>query len=131
MAGGRTISGSIAIYNADDLGYRGQPFNWVTMPDQFTLTAFERLEQSRPARAPLVAQIALVSSHAHGCRCRSFCRGMQSATGASLTHGPCPATRQRWSGAIIYRVRDQVPAAIDYSLETVGDGLRDKVTRHL
>ena len=64
MAGRVLFSGFDAIYNADDLGYQGQPFNWVTMPDQFTLAAFERLELSRPDRAPLVAQIALVSSHA-------------------------------------------------------------------
>ena len=30
------------VLAARDLGYRGQPFNWVTMPDQFTLAAFER-----------------------------------------------------------------------------------------
>ncbi|MGP3725223.1 sulfatase [Cereibacter sphaeroides] len=48
------------ILDAEGLGYRGRPFNWVTMPDQFTLTAFDRLgpEASR------VAQIVLLSSHA-------------------------------------------------------------------
>ncbi|RAZ85245.1 sulfatase [Cereibacter johrii] len=48
------------LLDAEGLGYRGRPFNWVTMPDQFTLTAFDRLgpEASR------VAQIVLLSSHA-------------------------------------------------------------------
>ena len=27
------------VLAAHDLGYRGLPFNWVTMPDQFTLAA--------------------------------------------------------------------------------------------
>ena len=53
-----------AIYNAADLGYRGEPFNWVTMPDQFTLHALDRLERDSTDRAPLVVQVALVSSHA-------------------------------------------------------------------
>jgi hypothetical protein len=53
-----------AIHDAAGLGYRGVPFNWVTMPDQFTLTAFDRLERNRMPRPPLTAQIALVSSHA-------------------------------------------------------------------
>ena len=51
------------IHAAADLGYRGKPFDWITMPDQYTLSAFERLERSRPGRAPLMAVIALISSH--------------------------------------------------------------------
>jgi hypothetical protein len=51
------------IYAAADLGYAGLPYNWVTMPDQYTLSAFERLE--RAARdVPLFAEISLISSHA-------------------------------------------------------------------
>jgi hypothetical protein len=49
---------------AADLGYRGQPFNWVTMPDQFTLAAFERKVLARTPRPPVFAEIALISSHA-------------------------------------------------------------------
>ncbi len=52
------------VLAAGDLGYRGPAFNWVTMPDQFTLAAFERAELSEPARAPVFAEIALISSHA-------------------------------------------------------------------
>ena len=56
-----------AIYNAADLGYAGDRFNWVTMPDQFVLHAFDRLERAGTPgtdRAPMLAQIALISSHA-------------------------------------------------------------------
>ena len=52
-----------SVRDADGLGYRGKPFNWVTMPDQYTLSAFERLERSGKDR-PVMAQIALISSHA-------------------------------------------------------------------
>lgn len=52
------------ILTAADLGYRGKPFNWVTMPDQFTLTAADRMLRRDPDRPHLFAQIALVSSHA-------------------------------------------------------------------
>lgn len=54
------------IYKADDLGYQASPFNWVTMPDQFTFSAFERLERSTPRsdRPAVFAKIALISSHA-------------------------------------------------------------------
>jgi hypothetical protein len=51
------------IYAAKDLGYQGKPYNWITMPDQYTLAAFERRERERP-HLPLYAEIALISSHA-------------------------------------------------------------------
>ncbi len=52
------------VLAAADLGYRGLPFNWVTMPDQFTLAVVER-ELLRPGpRPPVFAEVALISSHA-------------------------------------------------------------------
>lgn len=53
-----------AVYPAAGLGYRGRPFNWITMPDQFTLAALRRLELDRPDRPPVMAEMALISSHA-------------------------------------------------------------------
>jgi hypothetical protein len=52
------------VLAARDLGYRGLPFNWVTMPDQYTLAAFERLVLAPHLRRPVFAEIALISSHA-------------------------------------------------------------------
>lgn len=52
------------IYAAADLGYRGKPFNWVTMPDQFTMAAIERLELAPRPRPPVMVEAALISSHA-------------------------------------------------------------------
>ena len=51
------------IYTANNLGYKGLPFNWVTMPDQYTLSAFQHLER-KPGHVPVMAEIALISSHA-------------------------------------------------------------------
>src|SRR5690554_228824 len=50
------------VLAAKDFGYRGQPFNWVTMPDQFTLARYEDLLDSD--MKPGFVQIALISSHA-------------------------------------------------------------------
>lgn len=52
------------IYHSENMGYHGPRFSWSTMPDQFTMAAFERLERARKDRAPVMAEIALVSSHA-------------------------------------------------------------------
>lgn len=53
-----------SVLSAKALGYAGQPFDWVTMPDQYTLAAFERLELDRTGRPPIMAEVALISSHA-------------------------------------------------------------------
>ncbi|MDH3662030.1 MAG: sulfatase-like hydrolase/transferase, partial [Alphaproteobacteria bacterium] len=53
------------IYAAADMGYAGLPYNWVTMPDQYTMSAFERFERSSDARdRPVFAEFSLISSHA-------------------------------------------------------------------
>ena len=53
------------IYAANDMGYAGLPYNWVTMPDQYTMAAFERFERSKADREqPIFAQFSLISSHA-------------------------------------------------------------------
>lgn len=50
------------VLDAAALGYKGLPFNWVTMPDQFTLARFPALLPPDPR--PLFAQVVLISSHA-------------------------------------------------------------------
>ncbi len=52
------------LYSAPELDYRGLPFNYVTMPDQFTLSRFQEWERAREDRKPVMAEIALLSSHA-------------------------------------------------------------------
>ena len=112
------------IYNAADLGYEGDPFNWVTMPDQFTLHAFDRLERERPqnapGRTPLVAQVALVSSHAPWVPIPPVIEWDAIGDGRIFN---------QWANSgdppeVVWRdhdyVRDQFRLAIDYSLQTIG-----------
>ncbi|MFJ4618156.1 CDP-alcohol phosphatidyltransferase [Streptomyces sp. NPDC088812] len=51
------------VYDAFRLGYRGPKFSWSTMPDQYALEAFQRLEHGRDRDRPLMAEIILTSSH--------------------------------------------------------------------
>ncbi|HEX8305040.1 MAG TPA: hypothetical protein VF612_09190 [Jatrophihabitans sp.] len=50
-------------YDARNVGYAGPKFGYATMPDQYTLAAFRRLELAPAGRAPVMAEIDLVSSH--------------------------------------------------------------------
>ncbi|MEM8950562.1 MAG: sulfatase-like hydrolase/transferase [Pseudomonadota bacterium] len=53
------------IYAAKDMNYAGLPYNWVTMPDQYTMSAFEQFERSKEDRErPVFAEFSLISSHA-------------------------------------------------------------------
>ena len=53
------------IYAAADMDYAGLPYNWVTMPDQYTMAAFEHFERSSDERGqPVFAEFSLISSHA-------------------------------------------------------------------
>lgn len=51
------------VYDSRNLGYRGPHFGWAPMPDQYVLSAFQRLERATTGRAPVMAEIPLVSSH--------------------------------------------------------------------
>lgn len=51
------------VYDARNVGYAGPAFGYATMPDQYTLKAFADRELSSGARAPVMAEIDLVTSH--------------------------------------------------------------------
>jgi phosphatidylglycerophosphate synthase len=50
------------IYDRRDVGYHGPTFSYASMPDQYALAAFQRLELA-PGHKPVMAEIDLVSSH--------------------------------------------------------------------
>lgn len=51
------------LYDSRNVGYRGPRFGYATMPDQYTLATFRRLELEPSRRRPVMAEIDLVSSH--------------------------------------------------------------------
>jgi hypothetical protein len=51
------------VHTFHDIPYAGPPFNWVTMPDQYTWSFFER-NVRQPGERPIFAKLALISSHA-------------------------------------------------------------------
>ncbi|WP_020523948.1 sulfatase-like hydrolase/transferase [Catelliglobosispora koreensis] len=60
---GESFYGLDKLYLTQDLGYRGPRFTFDSVPDQFTLSSFHRLERTAADRGPLMAEIALMSSH--------------------------------------------------------------------
>lgn len=110
------------VLAAADLDYRGKPFNWVTMPDQYTLSAFERLGR-QPARAAgerVMAEVALISSHAPWTPVARLIDwdtvGDGSVFNEQAESGDPPSVV--WADP--ERVRSQYIQTIDYSLQTLG-----------
>lgn len=109
-----------AIYPSYGLGYKGLPFNWVTMPDQFALAALDRLERNNTTNAQtnLFVQVALSSSHAPFTPVPKLLPwnelGDGSVFNAMAQSGASP--QDVWSDHD--RVREQFRLAIDYSLQT-------------
>ncbi|MFN3525053.1 MAG: sulfatase-like hydrolase/transferase [Paracoccus sp. (in: a-proteobacteria)] len=107
------------VLPASDLGYRGLPFNWVTMPDQFTLAALDRLLRDGREDRRLFAQIALISSHAPWVPVPRLLDWSDIGDGrvfnqmAQAGDPPELVWRDR------DRVRDQYRQAVDYSLQVV------------
>ncbi len=109
------ILGFEDVLAAGDMGYRGQPFNWVTMPDQFTLDRYDAL-LGRDDR-PRFVQTALISSHAPWVPVPEMVPWDEVGDGTIF---------DRWATAgdppeVVWRdrdrVRDQYRQAIDYSLQ--------------
>ncbi|WP_375569078.1 sulfatase-like hydrolase/transferase [Ahrensia marina] len=108
------------VLAASDLGYRGERFNWVTMPDQFTLTALDRrLRDGRSDDERLFVQVALGSSHAPWVPVPDLVDWDAVDDGrifnAMAASGDSPD--------VVWRDRDRVRAqyrlSIDYALQTV------------
>ena len=108
------------ILAAADLGYRGKPFNWVTMPDQYTLAVFDRLVRQQAGRdGRLFAQVVLISSHAPWVPVPRMIDwdavGDGTAFDAMAMEGDPPDVVWRDRD----RVRDQYRQAVGYSLQAV------------
>jgi hypothetical protein len=101
------------VHDAAALDYDGPPFNWVTMPDQFTLARAEALFDDG---GPWFAQVALISSHAPWVPVPELVPWPRADEGAAYA---------RWANAgdppeVVWRDPDRIRAqyrkAVDYSL---------------
>lgn len=107
------------VLEAADLGYKGERFNWVTMPDQYTLAAYpQRLPHDT---RPDFLQIALISSHAPWVPIPPVIDWDAVGDGMIFTQwatqGPTP--KEVWRDRD--RVREQYRKAIDYTLRVTFD----------
>lgn len=107
------------IYQSNNSGYKGKPFNWVTMPDQYTLSNLQNRELEKKSRTPVMAEIALISSHAPWTPVPHLVDWDQIGNGeifdAQATSGDSPETV--WQDN--KRIRLQYRLSIEYTLQTL------------
>ena len=112
------------LYDFRNLGYRGPNFSYASVPDQFTMAAFQRAELSTPDHPPVMAQIDLVSSHWPWAPLPRMVDWY--ALGDGSVFDPMPAQGRQltdvWSDPA--RVRAAYADSIDYSLTTLISWLR-------
>ncbi len=105
------------ILAASDLGYVGPAFNWITMPDQFTYLAMDRLLGH--IDAPLFVQVATGSSHAPWVPVPTLLDWDDIGDGTIYT----PVVEQSDPPSVVWkdydRVRSQYRASVDYALQAV------------
>ncbi len=108
------------IYNAHNFGYEGLPFNWVTMPDQYVWSALQAREVARnEPRPPLMAELALISSHAPWTPIAELVPWDEVGDGSIFNEqaeaGPTP--EEVWYQ--LDTIRDHYRQSIEYALDTL------------
>ncbi len=105
------------VFAAADIPYKGKRFNWVTMPDQFTLSAYQDLLPQ--SAQPRFVQVALISSHASWTPVPQMIPWEDIGDGTVFDpmaqQGPTP--RELWKDRDA--VRDAYRRSVDYSLQAV------------
>lgn len=106
-------------YDARNVGYAGPKFGYASMPDQYTLAALQRSELAGRDRAPVMAEIDLVSSHTPWAPLPRLVDW--AAVGNGSVFAPMPA--EGASAGQVWRDPNRVRAAygqsIQYSLNTL------------
>jgi hypothetical protein len=106
------------LYDRHDVGYHGPKFSYASMPDQYTLAAFQRLELT-PGHKPVMAEIDLVSSHTPWAPLPTMVPWNQVGNGSIFD--PMPA--QSESAITVWRnantVRQFFGQSIQYSLQAL------------
>jgi hypothetical protein len=107
------------VYDSRNVGYQGPRFGYPTMPDQYTLDAFHRLELATTHRRPVMAQINLITSHAPWSRTPRMIPPSAVGDGSVYDGMPeqLPSETDIWPSS--ERVRAAYGHAIEYSLEAV------------
>ncbi len=107
------------VYDSRNVGYRGPRFGYPTMPDQYTLDAFHRLELAPADRPPVMAEIDLITSHAPWSRVPRMVPPSEVGDGSVFDGMPGRLASEADIWPDPDRVRAAYAGAVEYSLEAL------------
>jgi phosphatidylglycerophosphate synthase len=102
-----------------NLGYRGPDFGLPPMPDQYTLLTLQRRELGRRQRAPLFAEVDLISSHAPWTRIPPLVAWDDIGDGSIFARVPVEEASESTIFGDGERARAAYGHSIEYSLSAV------------
>jgi phosphatidylglycerophosphate synthase len=107
---GRSFYRYDQIYDRRNLGYRGPTFGFSSMPDEYTLLAFQRLVLGKAHTRPVFAEIDTTSSHTPWTRIPPLIPWSRVGDGSVFERLPIDRsgltdTRQGYSTSIEYALR--------------------------
>ena len=107
------------VYDSRNVGYHGPPFAFGAPPDQYTLAHFQRTELAPVNRAPVMAEIDLLTSHSPWVPLPELVDWAQIGDGSVFLGMPerSPSVDEVWSDAD--RTRGAYGATIEYSLSAL------------
>jgi hypothetical protein len=107
------------VYDRRNVGYRGPGFAYASMPDQYVLSALERLELAKPKHHPVFAEVDLVSSHTPWTLIPRLIDWRRVGDGSVFNRTPVDRTTKDalWSDSA--RVRAAYGRSIEYTLNSL------------
>lgn len=116
---GRSFYRYDKVYDQRNLGYLGPTFAWASMPDQYVLSALQRLELAKPDRPPVFAEVDLVSSHAPWTRIPELIDWGDVGDGSVFNSIPVDQVTEAALWSDPERVRAAYGRSVEYSLNTL------------
>ena len=107
------------IYDRRNLGYRGPDFGIAPMPDQYSLLALQRRELAKRHRAPLFAEVDLISSHAPWTRIPRLIPWDDVGDGSDFDRLQAQQSTESGLFGDAERARAAYGQSIEYSLSTI------------
>jgi hypothetical protein len=105
------------IYAAPDMNYKGDKFDYLPMSDQFALSVLQTQELAPTDRAPVMAEVALISSHVPWAPLPKLIPWEEVGDGSIFK-----TARTTESANDVFRagrVPEQYAMSVDYSLRTL------------
>jgi phosphatidylglycerophosphate synthase len=107
------------VYDRRNVGYRGPGFGLPPMPDQYVLEALRRLELAKRPRAPLFAEVDLISSHAPWTRIPRLVPWADVGDGSIFHRVPVEESTRAALFGDSKRARAAYGHSIEYTMSTI------------